>query len=115
MRPAGNLAGVAFIDAPIYHGERDNWREIISNSGYFFTVDAMRWFGCRVAWDSLTTHNDGFAFITSEQDSGGAWDGRRRYTVRKWDNVRGVSELSEFGVFATLAAAKKHLNQLNAN
>lgn len=108
MRPAGNLAGVSFIDAPLYHPRRDEWREIISNSGYFFTVSTMKYFSCRVAWDSLTAYTDEYAFITSEQDSAGAWDGQRRYTVRTWDAQNGVQG-KDFGEFDTLREAKRAL------
>jgi hypothetical protein len=109
------MAGVSFIDAPLYNANRDQWREIITESGYFFTVSAMKWFGCRIAWDTLTEYRGGFAFITSERDSGGAWDYARRYTVRVWDRDNGTDKLSEFGEFATLTAAKKHLNNLTDN
>lgn len=116
MRAAGNLAGVSFIDAPIYHRDREQWREIISNSGYFFTVDAMRFFSSRVAWDSLTVYRDGFAFITSEQRQMPytEWE-PRRYTVRYWNPTDGSNHLSEFQEFATLAQAKKHLSNLINN
>lgn len=119
MRPAGNLAGVEFISPPRYHNQYDQWAEIITESGYFFTKSAMRYFGSRIIWDSLTALDDGvFAFITSEQDrpvtiSSGtvpaAWDGARRFTVRAWSMDHGIIELSEFGEFATLKAAKDYL------
>jgi hypothetical protein len=105
MRPAGNLAGVSFIDAPLWHARRDTWREIISNSGYFFTADAMRFFECRVAWDSLTPVGEAWLFITSER----APMGERRYTVRTW-TPSGVDTLGEFGEHATRAAAHRELN-----
>ena len=116
MRASGNLAGVSFIDAPIYHRDRDQWREIISNSGYFFTADAMRFFSSRVAWDSLTAYRDGYAFITSEQHQSlySEWE-PRKYTVRYWNPTDGALPLSEFQEFATLAQAKKYLNNLTDN
>jgi len=106
MRPAGNLAGVSFIDAPLWHARRDTWREIISNSGYFFAADTMRFFECRVAWDSLTAVGDAWLFITSERRPGDA----RRYTVRKWTQDNGTDTLGEFGEHATRAAAHRELN-----
>lgn len=119
MRATGNLAGAEFISPPRYHSQYDQWAEIISESGYFFTKSAMRYFGSRIAWDTLTGLDDGvYAFITSEQDkpvmiSSGivpaAWDGARRYTVRAWNKDYGIIPLSEFGEFATLKAAKDYL------
>jgi hypothetical protein len=112
MRPAGNLAGVEFIHPPMYHNQTELWKEIISESGYFFTKSAMQWFGSRVAWDTLTaiTH-ELYGFITSEQDSGGAWEGQRRYTVRGWTKESGVFELSEWGDFETLKGARHYLTR----
>ena len=110
MRAVKSLAGVEFIDAPLYHPQRELWREIITESGYFFTKSAMRWFGSRVAWDTLTAITpELFGFITSEQDSGGAWEGQRRYTCRAFSNEFGVLPLSEFGEFDTLKQAKFYL------
>jgi len=115
MRATGNLAGVSFVDAPLYSANRETWREIISESGYFFTDSAMKWFSCRVSWDTLTPYNAGYAFITSERDSAGAWNYKRRYTVRSWESANGVDHLSEFGEFATLSAARKYLTRLTDN
>lgn len=119
MRPAGNLAGVEFISPPRYHNQSELWQTIITESGYFFTKSAMRYFGSRIVWDSLTGLDQGvFAFITSEQDkpvtiSSGivpaAWDGARRFTVRAWSMDHGIITLSEFGEFATLKDAKDYL------
>lgn len=119
MRAAGNLAGVEFISPPRYSNQYEQWAEIITESGYFFTKSAMNYFGSRIAWDTLTALDGGvFAFITSEQDkpvaiSSGivpaAWDGARRYTVRAWNMDHGIIPLSEYGEFATLKQAKEYL------
>lgn len=110
MRAQGDLAGVEFIAPPAYHPQGDYWREIITESGYYFTKSAMRFFDSRVAWDTLTKiDQETFGFITSERDSGGAWDGQRRYTVRKWDKVNGTNQLSEFGQFDTMKQANTYL------
>jgi hypothetical protein len=105
MRPAGNLAGVSFIDAPLYHLDREKWREIISNSGYFFTADTMRFFDCRVSWDSLTPLGDAWLFITSERHPGGP----RRYTVRAWSLEASVVSAGQFQAHDTLAAARREI------
>lgn len=115
MRAAGKLAGVEFISPPRYHNQYEQWAEIITESGYYFTKSAMRYFSSRIVWDSLTGLDQGvFAFITSEQDcpSGGwpaAWDGVRRYSVQAWSMDHGIIRLSEFGEFATLKDAKEYL------
>jgi hypothetical protein len=110
MRAAGNLAGVAFIDPPHYlqHDTREQWREVISESGYWFTKSAMRWHDSRVSWDTLTRVSFFWVFISSERDT---YTGTpRRYTLRGWDHDNGVETISELGEYATLAAAKKALN-----
>lgn len=112
MRPAGNLAGVEFIDAPQYlrHEVRETWRTIISESGYFFTRAAMRFFDSRVAWETLSNYADGYAFITSEQDTMSSTP--RVYTVRAWSETDGVNRLSELGEFATIDQAKRYLKRV---
>lgn len=107
MRTLGNLAGVSFIDAPIHlqHEAREQWREIITESSYFFTKDTMRFFGSRVVWDSLTAlDRKTYGFITSEQ-----CDGPRAYTVRLWTLEFGVNTASKFQEFETLAVARGYL------
>jgi hypothetical protein len=110
MRAAGNLAGVEFLHPPMYNYQEELWKEIISESGYFFTKSAARWFNSRIYWDCLVgITQDLKGFITSEQDSRGAWDGQRRYTVRGWTKEDAVFELSKFGEFDTLKKAKNYL------
>jgi hypothetical protein len=113
MRPAGNLAGVEFLAPPLYDTNAPLWSYIISNSGYFFTKSAARWFSSRISWSSLTLNGGGQLFITSEQDSYAAWNGERRYTVRSWNNETGVDTVGEFGGYDTMSKAraelKKHL------
>jgi len=106
MKPSGNLAGVEFIAPPIYHHHRREWEEIISESGYFFSKGAMRFFNSRIAWDSLVKiDQDAYGFITSESSD----NDQRRYTARKWTEANGVLPLSEFGQFDTMAQAKTYL------
>lgn len=106
MRPAGNLAGVEFIAPPMYHYERQQWEEIISESGYFFSKGAMRFFGSRIAWDSLTRiTQELFGFITSEQNE----TRPRLYTVKGWTKESGVIDLSDFQQFATMKQARHYL------
>lgn len=112
MRPAGNLAGIEFLAPPLFHHAFDEWREIISESGYFFTKGAGRWFGSKVSWDSLTKIDaETYGFVTSEQCDFGAWDGQRRYTVRKWTKEHGVNALSEYGQFDNLKEARTWLTR----
>jgi hypothetical protein len=107
MRAQNNLAGVSFIHPPQYHRFGDKWREIITESGYFFTKDAMSFFSSRIVWDSLTgIESDTYGFITSEQSESEP----RAYTVRLWTPETGVEKASEFQEFATLGRAKKYLS-----
>jgi len=103
MRAAGNLAGVEFIAPPRYQSDGDQWREIITESGYFFTASAMRFFGSRVLWDTLTDAGGGvWLFITSEKHD----TEPRRYTLRKWDKENGTNHVGEFQEYATAADAR---------
>ena len=113
MRAQGNLAGVEFINPPLYHHYWEEWREIITESGYFFTKSAMRYFSSRVSWDTLTPTAEGYGFVTSEQppEYGGSQE-PRRYTVREWDRHNGVLSSSDFQEFDTLKEAKKFLETL---
>ena len=111
MRPAGNLAGVEFLAPPRYDANAPLWGYIISNSGYFFTKSAARYFNSRISWNSLTPNGGGQLFITSEQDSSGAWNYERRYTLHYWSNEDGVNTLGEFGEYETLAKARAALKQ----
>jgi len=116
MRPAGNLAGVEFMHPPRYHNQTDQWKLIISESGYFFTRDAMGFFNSAVSWDSLTRAGHKYLFITSERDTyGTAWNGEKRYTLRQWDLENGVLPVGEFGEHDTLKAAKAAMKQLINN
>ena len=107
MRALNNLAGVSFIHPPQYHCFSDKWREVITESGYFFTKDAMSFFSSRITWDSLTQiESDTYGFITSEQRESEP----RAYTVRLWTPELGVKTGSKFQEFATLGGAKKYLS-----
>jgi hypothetical protein len=87
MRAAGNLAGVEFIAPPIYDRNAEQWREIITESGYFFTG----------AW----------LFITSER-----YDSEpRRYTLHTWTKDGGIDTLGDFQEHATATAARRALGQ----
>lgn len=122
MKIEGNLAGVEFVDVPRnYTYTRDTWREIISNSGYWFSRSAMNWFSCRVAWSTLTPAPNGYLFVSSEQQTAvpgfpGTYWQPRLYTLRLWTKETGVQAVGEFQGHATLADAKKALKQyLNNN
>jgi len=108
MRAAGNLAGVEFISPPRYQRDGDQWREIITESGYFFTASAMRFFCSRVLWDSLTDAGGGvWLFITSERRD----TEPRRYTLHQWTKEDGTDNLGEFQAHATAAAARRALSE----
>jgi hypothetical protein len=113
MRATGNLAGVEFIAPPLNlnYELQEIWKEIITESGYFFTKTTMQFFASRVIWDTLTKFDqETYGFITSERDtSGNAWDGKRRYTVRYWSPVEGINDLTDFGGYDTLGGARYYL------
>lgn len=81
-----------------------------SEAGYhFFDKDTLRFFGSRV---SETVYGDGY-FVTSEQDRSGfgqlgqAWNGERRYTIRRAMPNGSIAQASTFGVWRTLRCAKR--------
>jgi len=82
-------------------------RELARDCGnHFFDADSMKHFGSRIH-DRVY---GGRYFVTSEQDNTGhAWDGQRRYTVRSFDYEDGrftIDTVGEFGEYAT--ATKAH-------
>lgn len=116
MRPSGNLAGVEFVDVPLntYTDTRETWREIISESGYWFTKSAIRYFNCRVAWQTLTPIPGGYLFISSEQQDAvpgfpATYWQPRLYTLRTWTLENGVGTIGEFQGHETMADAKRAL------
>ena len=110
MRATGNLAGVSFISPPRGHRDEMQWQQIITESGYFFTVAAMRWFSSRILWDTLAPIGDDYSFVTSEQDT--YTNQPRTYTVRVWTMATGVDKISGFGEHASRAAALKALREV---
>lgn len=110
-----NIYEQPLISPPSRTANREQWADVITGSGFWFTRSAMAFFGSRVVWSSLAEDATGWLFITSEKDSHGAWDGQRRYTVRHFRYGHGVETMGEFGQFATLSKAKKHLSNLINN
>jgi len=72
---------------------------------HFFTRETRRFFGSKI-YDDLA---HGIYFITSEQDSYGAWDGKRRYTIRMALGDGMIDSYSAFGEFASLRSARTAL------
>jgi hypothetical protein len=107
MRATGNLSGVTFISPPRGHRDQVQWQKIITESGYFFTADAMRGFSSRILWDTLAPVDKAFLFVSSEQDT--YTPQPRAYTVRVWTMAGGVFTIGGFGDHATRAAAIKAL------
>jgi len=110
MRAAGNLAGVTFISPPRGHRDQVQWQKIITESGYFFTADAMRGFSSRILWDTLAPIDDDYLFVSSEQDT--YTPQPRAYTVRVWTMANGVNKIGDFGMYDSRAAALKALRQV---
>ena len=108
MRTTGNLAGVEFLAPPkMNYDTAEIWREIISESGYWFTKSAMQFFNSKVNWNTLTKISETeYGFITSES---APFEGVRRYTARYWRKDCGVLHLSEWGEFDTLREARFYL------
>lgn len=77
---------------------------------YWFSEDAMEWFGTKVHGPLVAGHY----FITSEQDStylNPAWNGDRRYSIRACFDGK-ISTVGEFGQYPTMKEAKHAIAQL---
>jgi len=73
---------------------------------YFFERDTMRFFQTRIG----STLYGGRYFVTSERDEAygsisAAWDGQRRYTVRRANGDGSITTVGEFGQYASSATA----------
>jgi hypothetical protein len=75
---------------------------------HFFSPSTMRWFNSRIG----STIYGGRFFITSEQDSYGAWGGKRRYTIRVIRDNADIGEWGEHGQFASRSGAVKCAERL---
>lgn len=80
---------------------------------HFFDTETMKFFSSRV----LPTVYRGALFVTSEQDdSGVAWGGARRYTVRRFQITAGeidIQTVGEFGEYATPQTADAAARRLS--
>lgn len=74
-----------------------------SKGSHWFAPNTMQFFGTVVETDV----DDNGLFITSEKDPlGYAWQGKRRYTIRKLDfETAGISDFSDFGEFERFSDA----------
>ena len=77
---------------------------------HFFSPDTLRWFSSRIGSQVF----GGRFFITSEQDSYGAWNGKRRYTIRIVRDNADIDTFGEFGQFASRSGAVKCAERLAA-
>ena len=74
-----------------------------SKGSCWFAPNTMQFFGTVVETDV----DDNGLFITSEKDpTGQAWQGKRRYTIRKIDfETADISDFSDFGEFERFSDA----------
>lgn len=93
-----------FITAP--KSAPRQWREILAseNNGFWFSKSAMRFFGSRILWNTLTPiASDRFLFVSREWS--GLFDETPSYTVREWSPLNGVDTLGKFNGHGTRAEA----------
>jgi hypothetical protein len=84
------------------------WHQIETAHPIFFAPSTMRWWGSRISWKSITPHQDGFLFITSEDNYNRT---QRLYSLR-FANLNTIDTL-EFQKFQTLTQAKTALKNRN--
>lgn len=82
------------------------------NGGCWFDRGSMRFFGTKIESGII----QGRYFVTSEQDDGehAAWGGRRKFTVRSFDETGSVDTVGEFGGYSTRAEAVEAARNLEA-
>lgn len=78
--------------------------------GHWFDAATLRYFGSRIGSRVYA----GRFFISSEQDSYGAWGGRRRYTIRIIRDNADIDTFGEFGQFASRSGAVKCAERMAA-
>lgn len=98
------------VHVPRSCSNREEWRHIVSTSGYWFTDGAMCFFNSRVSWETLTPTRDGYAFVTSEQFD---YRSPRFYTVREYRHGDVVT-LGEFQQYASRAEAVRALAKVTS-
>lgn len=70
---------------------------------HWFSPESLRWFGSKIG----RTVYGGRYFITSEQDTYGAWNNERRYTIRVANADSTIDTVGDFGQYATSAEARR--------
>ncbi|HKV10742.1 MAG TPA: hypothetical protein VJ725_21555 [Thermoanaerobaculia bacterium] len=111
---AGRPDGAKLIRTvpPQYRVIEDVKKRNEANGGKWFDPSYMRFFGTRIQ-SAIYVHKDGRAFfVTSERDryqgeGGGAWGGRRLYSVRVANVDGSIDTVGEFGAYTTGRAAHK--------
>jgi len=89
--------------------ESEEWQEIISQNYQFFKESTLRWWGCEVLWDTLTSDSNGNKlFITLEDNFEST---QKRYSIRKAD-AKGILSILSWQETDDLAVAKKLLAKI---
>ena len=110
-----NEAAESFAEAIRIPTEYNLVRAARLAGSHWFDADTMRSFGSKLG--AIRSTPTRILFISSERDRHGRWGwygGKRRYTVRAFDG-RTVHSVSEFGEFATSAAARRRLERIVAD
>lgn len=87
------------------------WLLIRANTGYWFSKDNMAFFGCKVYWNTLTEIEDGYLFISSEDNFNLTG---KPFSIRKVNRDYGIETL-EWQTLPDLKTAKAKLRELVAN
>lgn len=75
----------------------------------WFSSDTIKWFNSIIEPGLY----DGRFFVTSERDkTGSAWNGQRRWTVRRANDDGTIDTMGEFGQFASKARAVQRAQSL---
>ena len=85
------------------------WLTIRVNAGYWFSPDTLRFFGSRIYWHTLTATNDGYFFISSEDNFDRT---EKRYTVRYVNADYDIDTVGEFNGYASYQHAKTALKNI---
>jgi len=108
-----NEAAESFAEAIRIPTEYNLVRAARLAGSHWFDADTMRSFGSKLG--AIRSTPTRILFLSSERDRHGHWHGgKRRYTVRAFDGLS-VYSVSEFGEFATSAAARRRLERIVAD
>ena len=99
-----------------YTKDSNEWLLIRAKTGYWFSRDTLAWHGSRIYWNTLTKVEDGWLFITQEDNFDKT---KKLFSIRKVFIHRSLDNTDNYGIetitwqeHADLASAKSKLAEI---